>query len=231
MKRNKHPGKTVRTRSCRYLYQVSLMLIIGGIWLICYHTYHYTKSLTGPYHYAVEQALWDSIDTVTVGSVLPVPNHSSTGTSLRQALLNHTAQLLYIKRPDQGEYFGELSIPRLDLTLPIIEGTGPDELDLGVGHYIGSVLPGEKDNCILSGHRNTVFKDLSEVTKGDALFITTEAGNFKYIVDKIRIVDKDDRTVIVPRPRATLTISTCYPFLYAGPAPKRYVLVAHLTVE
>jgi sortase A len=42
-------------------------------------------------------------------------------------------------------------------------------------------------------------------------------------------VDKDDRTVIVPKPRATLTVSTCYPFDYIGSAPERYILVAYLT--
>ncbi|MEH7140300.1 sortase domain-containing protein, partial [Priestia megaterium] len=46
--------------------------------------------------------------------------------------------------------------------------------------------------------------------------------------NKVRIVDADDRTVIVPKPRATLTVSTCYPFNYVGSAPERYILVAHL---
>lgn len=56
----------------------------------------------------------------------------------------------------------------------------------------------------------------------------TVAGEFTYKVRKVRIVDADDRTVIVPKPKATLTVSTCYPFNYIGAAPKRYILVANL---
>ncbi len=98
----------------------------------------------------------------------------------------------------------------------------------GVGHYAGSVLPGEADNCVLSGHRDTVFRRLGEVGQGDILIVRTSAGTFTYKVRKVRIVDADDRTVIVPKPKATLTVSTCYPFRYVGPAPQRYVLVANL---
>lgn len=136
--------------------------------------------------------------------------------------------VLYEKRPDVGDEIGELYIPKLDAILPIFEGTSEDELELGVGHYSGSVLPGEKDNSVLSGHRDTVFRRLGEVRVGDSLIVRTIAGEFEYQVDKVRIVEKDDRTVIVPRPRATLTLSTCYPFSYLGSAPKRYILVAYL---
>jgi sortase A len=136
---------------------------------------------------------------------------------------------IYDVRPETGEEVGELYIPKLDATLTIYEGTNEDELDKGVGHYADSVLPGENDNSVLSGHRDTVFRKLGEVGEGDSLIVTTSAGEFEYKVDKVRIVDKDDRTVIVPKPRATLTVSTCYPFTYIGPAPQRYILVAYLT--
>ncbi len=90
------------------------------------------------------------------------------------------------------------------------------------------MLSGENDNCVLSGHRNTVFPELGKVREGDSLIVTTSAGTFEYVVRKVRIVDKNDRTVIVPRPQATLTVSTCYPFVYTGSAPQRYILVAYL---
>lgn len=141
---------------------------------------------------------------------------------------NKTVTAIYDIRPETGEEVGELYIPKLDATLTIYEGTSEDELDKGVGHYADSVLPGENDNSVLSGHRDTVFRKLGEVGEGDSLIVTTSAGEFEYRVDKVRIVDKDDRTVIVPKPRATLTVSTCYPFAYIGPAPKRYILVTNL---
>jgi sortase A len=136
--------------------------------------------------------------------------------------------ILYPHRPKLGEKIGELYIPKISSTLPIIHGTDEDELEKGVGHFAGSVLPGEEDNSVLSGHRDTVFRKLGEVGVGDLLVVTTSAGEFTYKVRKVRIVDADDRTVIVPKPRATLTVTTCYPFHYIGNAPERYVLVADL---
>ncbi|CAH0236362.1 hypothetical protein SRABI96_02810 [Peribacillus sp. Bi96] len=135
---------------------------------------------------------------------------------------------LYDKQPETGDLMGELYIPKIEATLPIYHGTDEDELEKGVGHYAGSVLPGEKDNSVLSGHRDTIFRELGEVGQGDLLIAKTEAGTFTYKVRKVRIVDADDRTVIVPKPKATLTVTTCYPFSYIGSAPERYVLVADL---
>ncbi|MFY4775321.1 class D sortase [Metabacillus sp. RGM 3146] len=136
--------------------------------------------------------------------------------------------VLYSVRPKMGENMGVLQIPKLNASLPIYHGTDEDELERGVGHYAGSVLPGEKDNSVLAGHRDTVFRRLGEVGKKDLLVVETSAGKFTYKIRKVRIVDADDRTVIVPKPRATLTVSTCYPFRFVGSAPKRYVLVADL---
>ncbi|WP_078432023.1 class D sortase [Metabacillus halosaccharovorans] len=135
---------------------------------------------------------------------------------------------LYPVPPEKGENIGELIIPKLEAKLPIYHGTAEEELEKGVGHFAGSVLPGEKDNSVLSGHRDTVFRKLGEVGKGDLLVVKTSAGEFTYKVKKVRIVDKDDRTVIVPKPRATLTVSTCYPFDFIGASPERYILVADL---
>jgi sortase A len=134
----------------------------------------------------------------------------------------------YPLHPQIGDLMGELYIPKLDAVLPIYHGTNEDELEKGVGHFSGSVLPGENDNAVLSGHRDTVFRQLGDVGENDLLIVTTAAGEFTYKVKRVRIVDEDDRTVIVPKPKATLTVSTCYPFTFVGAAPKRYVLVAEL---
>lgn len=137
-------------------------------------------------------------------------------------------QKLYSKLPKIGEKIGALTIPRIKAKIPIYHGTDEDELEKGIGHYAKSVLPGEKDNSVLSGHRDTVFRELGKVKIGDSLIVKTVAGTFTYEVRKIRIVDKDDRTVIVPKIKPTLTISSCYPFRYIGPAPQRYIVVANL---
>lgn len=134
----------------------------------------------------------------------------------------------YPKNPKIGDLMGELVIPKLGATLPIIHGTDEDELEKGVGHYANSVMPGQSDNSVLSGHRDTVFRELGKVGKGDEFIVHTADGTFTYRVRQVRIVDEDDRTVIVPKPKATLTVSTCYPFDFVGYAPDRYILIADL---
>ena len=138
---------------------------------------------------------------------------------------------LYPIYPVEGDNIGSLSIPALKQKLPIFQGTGPDELKKGVGHFAQSVLPGEEDNCVLSGHRDTVFAKLGKLKIGDQLIVQTSAGKYTYEIKNIRIVDKDDKTVIVPADHAILTLSTCYPFHFVGNAPNRYILTADLLIS
>jgi len=139
--------------------------------------------------------------------------------------------VLYARYPAEGEVIGSLSIPALKLKLPIIEGTGADDLKKGVGHVSQSVLPGQQDNCVLSGHRDTVFTGLGRLGVGDRFIASTTAGAFTYQIRRIRIVHKDDTTIIVPTDHAVLTVSTCYPFHFVGAAPDRYVLIADLVTN
>lgn len=131
-------------------------------------------------------------------------------------------------RVKKGDRIGTLSIPALKERIPIIEGTDDSQLERGVGHYIESVMPGQQDNCVLSGHRDTVFAELGKLQKGDKLIVQTATGMYTYEITNIRIVDKDDKTIIVPSDHALLTVSTCYPFDYIGFAPDRYILIADL---
>lgn len=135
---------------------------------------------------------------------------------------------LYSEYPKEGDSIGSLTIPSLKLKLPIVQGTDSDELKKGVGHFVQSVLPGENDNCVLSGHRETVFARLGELKIDDQLIVQTSAGKFTYEIKGTRIVDKDDKTVIVPTDHAVLTLTTCYPFRFIGNAPDRYIITADL---
>ncbi|WP_047153196.1 class D sortase [Aneurinibacillus tyrosinisolvens] len=128
----------------------------------------------------------------------------------------------------KGNVIGLLELPVSDKKLPIIEGTDERSLSEGIGHYEGTALPGEKDNAVLAGHRDTVFKKLGEVKKGDLIRIETESGVYQYKVSDYKIVDSDDTTVIMPSDKSMVTLITCYPFHFVGPAPKRYILYAEL---
>lgn len=138
------------------------------------------------------------------------------------------AELAIKTRVVTGTFLGTINIPTINKTFNIFEGTESKQLDKGVGHYVKSVMPGLSDNSVLAGHRDTVFAELGKVKLGELIKIRVREGNFLYKVASIRIVDKNDRTVIVPTPEATLTLSTCYPFRFIGSAPKRYIVSAKL---
>lgn len=135
---------------------------------------------------------------------------------------------LYPIYPVEGDNIGTLTIPALKITIPIIQGTGNEELKEGVGHFIQSVLPGEGDNCVISGHRETAFRGIGDLKIGDSLIVQTSAGTFTYELKGARIVQANDKTVIVPTDNDVLTMTTCYPFNFIGDAPERYIVSADL---
>ncbi|RKD75985.1 sortase A [Sinobaca qinghaiensis] len=150
---------------------------------------------------------------------------TKTETSKQNSISDET---LYPVRPKVGGNIGNLTMPAIDQTLPIIHGTDEDELSKGIGHFAGSVLPGENDNSVLSGHRDTVFKELGQLEINDELIVETSAGTFTYEIREIKIVPSDDKTIITPSASPVLTVTTCYPFNFIGSAPDRYILIADL---
>ncbi|MGG3854032.1 class D sortase [Caldifermentibacillus hisashii] len=127
----------------------------------------------------------------------------------------------------KGETIGILKIPKLKKELPIIEGTDEDELEKGVGHYTGTAYPLQNDQIVLSGHRDTVFRNFGELETGDTFIVELEYGKFKYEIYEMDIVPADDTTVIrSTAPDEILTVTTCYPFHYIGNAPERAIFYA-----
>jgi sortase A len=137
-----------------------------------------------------------------------------------------TSDNRYPNSPVKGDVIGALSIPRLKLRLAVIEGTDSEQLAKGVGHYPGTAFPGTGGNAVLAGHRDTIFRGLGKLQPGDRLDVETVNGKVTYIVKDFKIVKADDRSVIVPRNDEVLTLITCYPFYYVGPAPDRYIVTA-----
>ena len=132
----------------------------------------------------------------------------------------------------EGDTIGVLYIPKLEREIPIVEGTDEEELAQGVGHYEGTGFPGENKQILLSGHRDTVFRQFGDLENGDEFHVKMEHGTFIYAIEDNEIVSADDTTVIDPnRKDEVLTVSTCYPFSYIGSAPDRYVVYAYPVVK
>lgn len=131
-----------------------------------------------------------------------------------------------------GEIVGMFYIPRLNRELPIVEGTDEDELAKGVGHFRGTGYPGSGKQILLSGHRDTVFRDFGELQIGDELRVVMEHGVFTYVIDSMEVVSAQDTSVIdLDSNEEMLVVSTCYPFHFIGSAPERYIVYAYPKVN
>ena len=126
----------------------------------------------------------------------------------------------------EGDVLGRIDIHRLGLSVVIIQGTSSRMLRLGAGHIEGTPLPGEAGNSGIAGHRDTFFHELQGVHPTDEIQLQTATGLLRYEVDWVRVVPPNDMSVLAPSTESQLTLVTCYPFRFLGPAPDRFVVHA-----
>ena len=119
-----------------------------------------------------------------------------------------------------------LRIPRLELEVPVHDGTTDAVLDLAAGRIEETALPGTKGNVGIAAHRDGFFRVLKDIKAGDTLVLDTPVALEQYRVEWIRITTPDDVSVIDPTPGAAVTLVGCYPFYHKGSAPQRFIVRA-----
>jgi sortase A len=183
---------------------LSLLLILGGVLFIGY-------------------GVWNIMDTKA---------QTKNSLSEAKAAINKGNEKWVDKESKRfvlsiGDAVGLLKIDKIDGELPIVEGTDPDDLEKGVGHYKGSFYPDENGQIVLSGHRDTVFRRAGELEIGDELKIVLPYGEFSYQITATKIVEADDQSIItLDDTQEELILTTCYPFRFVGNAPQRYIIYA-----
>jgi sortase A len=138
-----------------------------------------------------------------------------------------------------GQGLTRLSIPKIGLTVLVVEGTTPAALKAGAGHYVGSPLPGEAGNVGIAGHRTTYgrpFNRLDEMRPTDIVYLDTPFARYEYTVvpdfdgqpNPHPVLPTDFHVVSPPNDPAAhwLTLTTCHP---KGSARQRLILRLKLT--
>ena len=127
------------------------------------------------------------------------------------------------------EIFGVLSIPAIDLEMPIYLGATEQHMANGAAHLSQTSLPigGMDTNCVIAGHRGysgaSYFRYLDKLHVGDTVSVTNLWETLTYRVCEIRIIDPSDVEEILIQPgRELLTLLTCHP--YASGGRQRYVV-------
>lgn len=185
----------------RLLKLISNVLIIGGIVAmlipVCINGYSY-------YSQRRLRRMWESkIEELTGKLKLPANKK------------------LEFRLPDNPEEdlakqngIAYLVIPRMALKAVVVEGANFRDLIKGPGHLKGTALPGEKGNCVISGHRTMYgapFGDLDKMTPGADILIYTNDHIFHYVVSDKKIVSPGDLSVIDKTEESRLTLTTCNP--------------------
>lgn len=119
-------------------------------------------------------------------------------------------------------------IPKINLDAIVVEGASRKELSEGPGHMKETATPGEPGNAVITGHRDTFFRHIYELNKGDDILVRRAGQVFRYQVTGKKIVMPDDVAVLKQTADPQLTLITCYPTYYIGPAPKRLVVFSKL---
>jgi len=127
----------------------------------------------------------------------------------------------------EGSPLGRIEIGTIGLSAMILEGTDGKTLRRAVGHIPGTALPGQQGNIAIAGHRDTFFRGLRNIHQDDEITLTTLNGTSRYRVDFTQVVEPEDIAVLDHSDEAILTLVTCYPFYFVGPAPQRFIVRAH----
>jgi sortase A len=125
---------------------------------------------------------------------------------------------------------GLLDIPRIGLSVMVVEGAGSSTLRRAAGHIQGTALPGEPGNVGISAHRDTFFRPLRNIRQNDVITVSTLLGEYRYRVVSTRIVSPSDVEVLDPTEAQVLTLVTCYPFYFVGSAPDRFIVRAERVI-
>ena len=199
----------MRRRRRRLILLASLVLLAGGLYFL----------LSG-----ARELIWPWLHQKKASRTFPAPPPAPFPEPGKPSVPKQLDHSLF----HRGDTVAKLEIPRLSGEWYVVEGTDDRDLRLGPGHLPGTAFPGEKGNCVIAGHRDTQFRKLKDIRKGDEIVLTTSIGSNRYRVTGYDIVKPSDTRSIQDTPNAMLNLVTCYPFYYVGSAPKRFIVHAEL---
>lgn len=128
-----------------------------------------------------------------------------------------------------GDTVGVVEIPKIDVTRPVIEGVGDEELKNGVGRLETSSPPSHVGNLVLAGHRVTYgrpFHNVDQLVEGDEIVVEIRGVKYTYHVTGSKIVGPEDLSVLESTEESTITLVACHPKFSAA---ERYIVFGELS--
>jgi sortase A len=201
------PARRRRRTADRVLRLVSLLCLVSGLVLVAGFAYGMAdgvqrqQRLTEEWHQRLVQA-----PAPAVPAEQPQPD---------------------LMQPVGGVDFA-IRVPRLGYYAAVREGIDATILYSGPGHYPGTPWPGQSGMVAVAAH-NVYWIDFPQLAKGDEVDLETRYGTFRYAVTGTRIVEADDRTIVVQGQGRHLTLTTCWPTWAGSFATRRFVILTDQT--
>ncbi|MCL2563344.1 MAG: class C sortase [Oscillospiraceae bacterium] len=130
----------------------------------------------------------------------------------------------------EEEMIGFITIPRMDIELPIYLGANDENMRRGAAHLTQTSLPvgGINTNTVIAAHRGfsgaAMFRDIEQLEIGDEIFITNFYETLRYAVVETRVILPNEvRTVLIQSGRDLVTLTTCHPYRHNS---QRYLVFA-----
>ena len=130
----------------------------------------------------------------------------------------------------EDEVFGVISIPAMELNMPIFLGATEKHMADGAAHMSQTSLPigGNNTNCVIAGHRGyggaSYFRYIEKLRVGDSVSITNLWETLEYRVVQIKIIyPYEVEEILIQENRDLLTLLTCHP--YASGGKQRYLVI------
>ena len=212
---------------------LELLFLVAGLVAIDYYLWVSARAtLTQAYdHWSFAEQLQGravSIDGFVKNEMDALLGRRSQPVATPRVEQRHVAPIPPPAAPEPLSVIGKLEIPRLKMSLMVREGVTDEALRGSVGHIPSTALPGRAGNVALAAHRDTFFRPLRNIRRGDVITVQTLSGSYRYAVNSIQIVWPSDTQVLNASNHPELTLITCYPFFYVGSAPKRFIVQASL---
>lgn len=200
-------GRRGRSRADRVLRLVSLLCLVGGLLLLAGFAYGMAD---GVFRQRQLTADWRQQLAKTPPPAVPVEQPQPD-----------------LMQPVGGVDFA-IRVPRLGYYAAVREGVDLTILYSGPGHYPGTPWPGQRGVVAVAAH-NVYWIYFPQLAKGDEVDLETRYGTFKYAMTNTRIVEPDDRSIVVQGPGRHLVLTTCWPLWAGSFATRRFVIFAEQT--
>ena len=219
-----------RTRGRTWVHRTGTVLIGLGVVLVAYAAvvWFWGDPITALYAKYEQHQLAQSFDHEVRAwpTAPPAPDTTTAITHLRTDAHRYAAGL------KDGHPFGRLNIPRLGLSVIVVQGTDwLNDLSKGPGHYTQTTVPGLGRTVAIAGHRTTFgawFRHIDSLRAGDPITLQLPYATFRYRVQYHRVVKSDDWSIIRPQGYERLVLSACHP-LYS--ASHRWIVFARAVSE